>query len=221
MPFIIRNKNSVPKSQLFFLPYAFEGDSIKENQGKMYGLSSCFAAGLASGIARGIKNQEELSKSIKEGIRSGIVAAQKYFMNGFGENMEDTVFPSPQIFMEAENDFIYKEHVQDVNIRTTTPDCRSCWYIIKDKSSINLAEISYNIVKYGEKSALKFIPIAQFGKLKTVDRTEIEAYRSIKNLISEYVSVKSVPQTSFDRCFWYSWIREVIRCDRGSFQYCT
>ena len=189
-----QKQKSVPKSQLFFLPYAFEGDSIKENQGRMYGLSSCFAAGLASGIAWGIKNQDELSKSIKEGIRSGIVAVQKYFMHGFGEYMEDTVFPSPHIFMEAENDFIYREHVQDVNIRTTTPDCRSCWYIIKDKSSINLAEISYNIVKYGEKSALKFIPIAQFGKLKTVDRTEIEAYRSIKNLISEYVSVKSVPR---------------------------
>ena len=49
-------------------------------------------------------------------------------------------------------------------------------------------------MKYGEKSALKYIPIARFGKLKTVDRTEIEAYRSIKNLISEYVSVKSVPR---------------------------
>ena len=94
--------------------------------------------------------------------------------------------------MEEENDFIYKENVQDVNIRSTTPDCRSCWYIIKDKTSINLADISYNIVKYGEKSALKYIPIAQFGKLKTVDRTEIEAYRSIKNLITEYVSAKSV-----------------------------
>ena len=47
-------------------------------------------------------------------------------------------------------------------------------------------------MKYGEKSALKYIPIAQFGKLKTVDRTEIEAYRSIKNLITEYVSAKSV-----------------------------
>ena len=82
--------------------------------------------------------------------------------------------------------------MQDVNIRSTTPNCRSCWYIIKDKTSVNLAEISYNIVKYGEKSALKYIPIAQFGQLKTVDRAEIEAYRSIKNLITEYVSTKSV-----------------------------
>ena len=189
---IYYHKNAEVKSQLFFLPYAFEGDFIKENQGIMYGLSSCFAAGLAGSVALGIKNHEELSKSIKEGIRSGIVAAQKYFIDGFGENAEKHDFPCANIFMEEENDFIYKEHVQDVNIRSTTPNCRSCWYIIKDKTSINLADISYNIVKYGEESALKYIPIAQFGKLKTVDRTEIEAYRSIKNLITEYVSAKSV-----------------------------
>ncbi len=189
---IYYHKNAEVKSQLFFLPYAFEGDFIKESQGIMFGLSSCFAAGLARSIATGIKNHEELSKSIKDGIQSGIVAAQKYFINGFGENIEGNDFPSANIFMEEENDFIYKENVQDVNIRSTTPDCRSCWYIIKDKTSINLGDISYNIVKYGEKSALKYIPIAQFGKLKTVDRTEIEAYRSIKNLFNEYVSTKSV-----------------------------
>ena len=189
---IYYQKNAVAVSQLFFLPFAFEGDFIKENQGKMFGLSSCFVAGLAGIITTGLKNHVELSKSIKEGIRSGIVAAQKYFINGFDETIESGAFPSTDIFIEKENDFIYKENVQDVNIRSTTPNCRSCWYIIKDKSSINLAEIGYNIVKYGEKSALKFIPIAQFGKLKTVDRTEIEAYRSIKNLITEYVSAKSV-----------------------------
>ncbi|WP_428912290.1 RyR domain-containing protein [Niallia sp. Krafla_26] len=191
---IYYQKNAQVKSKLFFLPYAFEGDFIKENQGNMFGLSSCFVAGLAGSIASGLKNQEELSKSISKGIRSGIVAAQKYFINGFGEKIKDHYFCNAELFRERDNDFIYKEHVQDVNIRSTTPNCRSCWYIIKDKASINLAEISYNIVKYGEKSALKYIPIAQFGKLKTVDRTEIEAYRSIKNLITEYVSAKSVPR---------------------------
>lgn len=130
-------KNTMSKSQLFFLPSAFEGDSIKENQGKMYGLSSCFVAGLAADIALGIKNKEELNRSIREGIRSGIVATQKYFINGFGENVEGNDFPSASIFMEEDHDFIYKENVQDVNIRSTTPDCQSCWYIIKDKTSIN------------------------------------------------------------------------------------
>ena len=43
-------------------------------------------------------------------------------------------FPSAPIFMEEDHDFIYKENVQDVNIRSTTPDCHTCWYIIKGQN---------------------------------------------------------------------------------------
>ena len=180
------------ESELYFLTYEFEGGFIKEDQGKMYGLTSCFVAGLASNIVSGIQNHEELDISISEGIRQGIVAAQKYFAYGFGNSVYESSYPNPAIFTEGENDFIYKEHIQDVNIRNTkNPNCQACWYIIKDKNSVNLAEIAYDIVKNGDKSALKSMPIAHFGDLKTVDKTEIEGYRSIKNLISEYLSAKN------------------------------
>lgn len=186
-----RNEDTA-EYDLFFLPSEFEGDFIKENQGKMYGLTSAFVAGLSRSIVSGIRNNDKISKSISFGIREGIVASQKYFINGFGENIDESIFPSPSIFTEEENDFIYKEHVQDVPIRNfDNKKCQCSWYIINDKSSISLAEIAYNIVVNGGKSALKFIPIAQFGNLKTVDRTEIEAYRSIKNLMLEYISSKN------------------------------
>ncbi|MBZ9686946.1 Ryanodine receptor Ryr [Clostridium estertheticum] len=180
------------ESELYFLTYEFEGGFIKGDQGKMYGLTSCFVAGLARTIVSGIQNHEELDSSIREGIREGIVAAQKYFMHGFGYNVFDSLYPDPVIFTESENDFIYKEHIQDVNIRNTkNPNCQACWYIIKDKNSVNLGDTAYDIVKNGEKSALNFMPIAHFANLKTVDRAEIEGYRSIKNLISEYLSSKN------------------------------
>lgn len=180
------------ESELYFLTYEFEGGFIKEEQGKMFGLTSCFVAGLVRNIVLGIQNNEEVDNSLSEGIREGIVAAQKYFTNGFGTNIEESIFPSPTIFYECETDFIYKEHVQNVKIRNTkNPNCRSCWYIIKDKNSVNLAEIAYDIVKNGENSALEFMTIARFGNLKTVDRTEIEGYRSIKNLMSEFISAKN------------------------------
>lgn len=189
---IYYQKGDTPNSYLYFLTYEFEGGFIKETQGKMFGLTSCFVAGLVRAIVSGIHEKEELSHSIDEGIREGMVAAQKYFIRGFGENPEVNAFPDPSIFNEGEGDFITKEHIQDVLIRNAdNPNCQSCWYIIKDKSSTNLAEIAYDIVKNGEKSALKYIPIAQFGKLKAVDRTEIEGYHSIKNLLGEYVSAKN------------------------------
>lgn len=181
------------ESRLYFLPYQFEGGSIAENQGQMSGYTSCFVACIARSIIPGVQAGEELPVAISEGIREGIVAAQKYFMAGFGPQMAVELFPDPSIFTEEPGDTIRKEHVQDVVIRISDSGAKETyWYILKDKSSANLAEIAYSIVKNGVEQALQFIPIAQFGKLQTVDRTEIESYRSIKNLMCEYISKTKV-----------------------------
>ncbi|MBP2031928.1 hypothetical protein J2Z42_000593 [Clostridium algifaecis] len=181
------------KSKLYFLTYAFEGDLIKQVNGKMYGLTSCFVAGLSKSIVLGKLKNKSMDESIDDGIREGIVATQKYFRHGFGKNIVEDIFPNSSIFSEGENEFIYKKYIQDVEIpNLNDPKHQSSWYIIKDKSSTNLVQIAYDIVKNGEESALKYIPIAQFGKLKTVDRDEFEAYKSIKNLMSEYILSKNV-----------------------------
>lgn len=182
----------VPESRLYFLPYQFEGGSMAETQGKMAGLTSCFVAGIARSIASRSDSNEGYDAAIGEGIREGIVASQKYFIEGFGKNIEADHFPSARIFLEEESGFICKDHVQDVVIQPT--DSQSCWYILKENSTTNLAVIAYNIVKKGVQHALKFIPIAQFGKLQTVDRSEIESCRSIKNLIAEYISSVNSPR---------------------------
>lgn len=191
---LYKNDGKESKSHLFFLTTDFEGEYVKNNKGQMFGLTSCFVAGLASSLVDSFYG-ENIQECLEEGIRQGIVSSIKYFANGFGENLDYEEFPKALVFFEKEEDFIYKEHVQDVEIRNSlNPNCRSCWYIIKDKSSANLEGIAYDIVKYGEKSALRFIPIAQFGNLKAVDRTEIESYRSIQNLMYEYISTQKTPR---------------------------
>ncbi|WP_455538199.1 RyR domain-containing protein [Terrisporobacter sp.] len=183
---IYYHKELNAESKLYFLTDQFEGGFIKEDSGKMYGLTSCFVAGLVKAIVNN-QNEEELPDLIDEGIRLGMVSAQRYFINGFGSDIENYKYSNESLFKYNENDF--SEYIQDVKIKdSSNPNCQSCWYIIKDKSSTNLEEIAYEIVKKGENSALKYIPIAKFRNLKTVDRTEIEAYRSIKNLIAEYIS---------------------------------
>ncbi|MBM7871465.1 hypothetical protein JOC70_002965 [Clostridium pascui] len=185
---IYYKNEDVREVRLYFLPYEFEGGFVKDSQGKMYGLTSCFVAGLASTIVSGNQENEEISESINMGIRKGIVSAHKYFLEGFGENVEECVFPNPEIFTEKEEDFIHRDHVQDAVVPVSS---NSSWYILKDKSSTSLAEIAYDIVKNGVKNALKFIPIAKFGNLTTVDKTEIESYKSIENLMLEYISNKN------------------------------
>ena len=192
---IYYRNDEVAESRLYFLPYEFEGGSTSDSLGKMSGVTSCFVAGIARSIVSGHDRGEDMAASISEGIREGIVATQKYFIAGFGKKIKEDPFPSPKIFMEREDDFIYKKHVQDVVIRLSdNTSSQSCWYILKDKSSANLAEIAYNIVINGVQHALKSIPIAQFGNLQTVDRGEIESYRSIKNLMWEYLSTTNTPR---------------------------
>lgn len=58
-----KNKG-IAESRLYFLTNEFEGGFIKEYQGKMYGLTACFVAGLTRSISLGINNNEELSVSI-------------------------------------------------------------------------------------------------------------------------------------------------------------
>lgn len=193
---VIYYKNDgTPNSRLFFLTYEFEGGLTKEFQGGMFGLTSAFVAGLARSVAGGIQSGDGLGDSVADGIRSGMVAAQKYFSYGFGTDIADSDFPDRRVFSESEEDIIYREHIQDVSVRNSSnPNCRACWYIIKDKSSNNLAEIAYDIVVNGEKSALKYIPIARFGNMKIVDRTEIESYHSIQKLMTEYIQLKNAPR---------------------------
>ncbi|EHI96843.1 hypothetical protein CDLVIII_0103 [Clostridium sp. DL-VIII] len=189
---IYYRNEGVAETKLYFLPYEFEGGFIKDYQGKMYGLTSCFVSGLASAIVSGKEEDEELKESISRGISKGIVLAQKYFIYGFGEDPQRSSFPNPLIFTEDEKDFVREDYVQDVKVpNRNNADCRACWYILKDKSSTNLAEIAYDIVKNGVKNALNTIPIARFGNLATVDKAEIESYRSIKNLMLEYISTKN------------------------------
>ncbi|MFX4262817.1 RyR domain-containing protein [Pelotomaculum propionicicum] len=184
--------NGVTESRLYFMPYQFEGDFLKEIQGGMYGYTSCFVAGLVKSIVANGMKEEELVFSINDGIREGIVAAQKYYIEGFGGSTSGITFPNPKIFSEDDSDAISKESVQDVKIHIPINDnSQDKWYILNDKSPSNLVEIAAEIVKNGDEKVLKFIPVARFGQLKTVDRTEIESYRSINNLMGEYIATKN------------------------------
>lgn len=192
---IYYKNTKVAESKLYFLPYEFEKGSFSDSLGKMYGLTSCFVAGLCKGIVENDSEHMPLSEAISDGIRIGITSAQKYFFNGFGKMKKNDVFPNPSIFVDNIEDFIHKNHVQDVKIPLSVDsECSQFWYILRDKSSESLAKLAYDIVKTGEENTLKYIPVARFRNLKTVDRTEIESYRSIKNLLWEYITKDNPPR---------------------------
>ena len=121
-----------------------------------------------------------------------MVAIRNYFNFGFGKNPESTRFPNPLIFMRNAKDAAFLEYIQDVKIPIfLTRRDQENWFILQGKSSASISQMAFDLVKNGEDTVLKHIPTARFGKLKTVDRVEIESYRSIHNLIAEYISSKN------------------------------
>ncbi|MDD4716277.1 MAG: Ryanodine receptor Ryr [Oscillospiraceae bacterium] len=182
-----------PESFLYFLPYEFENDMMRRNLGKMFGLTSAFVAGLAPSIVDGIAEddpEDDRSLRISKGIREGLSAARNLFHFGFGKTAEVSQFPNPLMF--AHEGVSLLDDVQDVKIpNNLSRDQQDGWYILQGKSSASIAQMAFDMVKNGEENILKSIPTARFGNLKTVDRIEIESYRTIHNLIAEYISSKN------------------------------
>ena len=187
---IYYRNDGLPEAYLYFLPYECEGDFARNNFGKMYGITSAFVAGLTTAILE--SETTELAAQIGQGIREGMVAIRNYFNFGFGKNPESTRFPNPLIFIRNAKDAAFLEYIQDVKIPILlTRREQENWFILQGKSSASISQMAFDLVKNGEDTVLKHIPTARFGKLKTVDRVEIESYRSIHNLITEYISSKN------------------------------
>jgi hypothetical protein len=180
----------VPEAYLYFLPFECEGDFTRNKIGNMYGITSAFVAGLTAVIAEAEK--VELFSQIGQGIREGMLAIRNHFYFGFGKNPNQGRFPNPLTFMRNTNDTAFLEYIQDVKIPLSlTRRQQESWYILQGKSSASISQMAFDLVKNGDDTVLKHIPVGRFGKLKTVDRVEIESYRSIHNLITEYISSKN------------------------------
>ena len=68
------------------------------------------------------------------------------------------------------------------------------WTILDSKHADDLDTLAEKIVVNGPEDALKDVPLGEFGKLRTVDRKEIESLRSIRTLVEEYTL--RVPRSS-------------------------
>ncbi|MBE9572186.1 MAG: AAA family ATPase [Proteobacteria bacterium] len=178
------HKGNRVESRLYFDPLTIE-DSFKEKYpGEMQGLSSVFTAALAASIA-GSNAGGDISEAVSEGIRDGILASRRLFRYGYGNNVDQ---PFPKILEPQENEH---DNIADIIIPNPTGSQLAdpnFWCILKEIKSTMLEDIAYDIVRNGETAALKYVPVGNFGKLKTVDRAEIESFQSIKNLIHEYVN---------------------------------
>jgi hypothetical protein len=185
---------AVPKFRLFFDPRVIEGMWGQNHPGGMIGYTSCLAAGIAR---QWMLSAEE--PSIGPGIQSGLAAMRKLHLEGYGQRGETApnaqlAFPiasvaseladGKQMFAEADvRDPLFLTRPAAQNGMASDP---GLWSILEDRHTGGLGQIARQIVIEGTETALQGVPLGQFGNLLTVDRREIESFRSIRALVSEY-----------------------------------
>ncbi len=187
---VVFSKNST--NALLFDPTVVEGMWEQQYPGKVVGYTACMAAGLTAQL---ISTPD--APDVVEGAQNGLSAMRKLHLEGYGKRgttaaEADLYFPYELIANEliARSSQFSVVEIQDPvrNLKASASDSSSYWTILEQQFTQSLEQVAERIVLDGIESALRNVPLGQFGKLVTVDRREIEAFRSIRSLIREYCS---------------------------------
>jgi hypothetical protein len=172
-----------------------EGEWGRYHGGYMIGYNSCLTAGIVRELML-----DAVQPNMSRGIQSGIHAMRSLHAEGYGNgdsSLEEIrlAFPAIGIARKLAGD---AECVATATVRNPTPalpvevpttvpaEAVCLWTILADKYPESLENVAERIVREGLEPALPGVPVGRFGKLKTVDRKEIESLHSISSLIREY-----------------------------------
>jgi hypothetical protein len=168
-------------SFLVFDPCCQEGDWERERPGGTLGLGTCVVASMAVECARNTDVPDWL-KAVERGLEAGrMVHEQGFGLIGGGPDA-GWCFPveaaAKEIRGAASNDVFHC-----VEIPTDEH-----WEIVAHSVPEGYKSVADEIVVHGPSEACRGAPIEQMGRWMSVDRTEIESMRSVRNIIREYTS---------------------------------
>jgi hypothetical protein len=190
-----QNLASPPNAILFFDPTALEDEWGRQYKGSAIGYNSCLIAGIARELMLNSSQPD-----IPHGVQSGIRAMRFLHIQGYGQASSDPkqiklAFPTEPIatVLAEDGDCVATTIVANPS-REFSPEATTTvpvkkgrfWAILEDRYPESLENVAERIVREGLESALLGVPVHKFGRLKTVDRREIEALNSISSLIREY-----------------------------------
>ncbi len=188
-------------STLIYTPEGYER-SLENEEGAIPGSSSLLVAGIAyslrtSGYA--FSDNGKIDNALKIGVKKGVNASRYKKETGIIATKIDHT--RTEYHYPIKNICSYlKKSPKGIFNRDIPKNPLSPWCILQppkdSQQKIKFEEYYQNsadIVKNGlTADSLKEIPIGKFNKINTVDRKEIEGYRSIQLLIQEYLSRSSI-----------------------------
>ena len=191
------------KCSLFFDPPGIEGLWVQQYPGGMMGYMMCLTASIARQVMLNPENP-----NVVAGVQGGLAAMRRLHKEGYGKRgtnaaeaklafplkkiAEEIAKPTDQFVVTSVRDPV--RFIQPQGQKTKQPPVEGFWTILQDSCAGPLNDLAREVVLNGIEATLKEIPRAEFGKLITVDRQEIESFRSIRNLIFEYCKKESQTQ---------------------------
>ena len=171
-----------PDCYVIFDPEAIENSWAEQYPGSMIGYASCLTAGIAREL---LLNPDE--PDVRRGIRSGLAASRALHLQGYGAadcepGRAGLAFPAFDIAKELARE------PRDFSVARIPRSGPDSWSILEGRYPEGLEPVAEAVARDGVEVALKDVPIGSFGKFVTVDRGEIEGFRSIRTLMREYNS---------------------------------
>lgn len=170
-----------PGARLYYDPALAEDGFRERCGGEMIGVTAAFTAALTARILR------EGKTGIGEGIRDGIRSSRRFIRAGFGMHAQNPDYAGAEVFSAPTSD---DDVIADAAI-PSSPAADSAdpdfWCLLDELDEGGLEPLSHKVLIAGDQGSMRNVPIGRFGALRTVDRAEIESFRSIQNLIAQYL----------------------------------
>ncbi|MFA5885493.1 MAG: RyR domain-containing protein [Acidimicrobiia bacterium] len=188
-----RQERAESEAQLVFDPAVIEGMWERERTGGMVGATVALTAGIVHEVLR-----DPAGFELERGVHAGLAALRELVDGGYHLVADDPaeprlVFPTERVVAK-----IADPGPPFASVRVEDPAADRAgagveaggayWTILRDRYPSGLDGLALRIVVEGPAFALEGVPLGRFGKLLTVDRHEIEAFRGIRGLVAEYAS---------------------------------
>jgi hypothetical protein len=168
-------------SFLVFDPACQEGDWERERPGNTLGLGTCIIASLTAQYARKPEAPDWL-----RGVKRGLEAGRELYERGFVFDDEkpggDLRFPINEVATALHAD------ADDGIFECVEIPPEEQWTILASAFREGYRSVAEQIVVEGPSQACRGVPVERMGSWASIDRTEIESMRSVRNIIREYVT---------------------------------
>jgi hypothetical protein len=194
-----------PECTLLFDPLVIEGMWEQDHPGQMIGSNTCLTASIVHEL---MIHQAE--PNITDAVKAGLCALRQLHDEGYEYQNSSLAkgkisFPFAKIarvlescagkpFGAAQVQFPTRLLDTELDTSDKKPIIPGIWTILQQQQAgaNELESLAAKILSNGAEAALKDVPMGKFGDLLTVDRREIESFRSIRTLVNEYCSQEKV-----------------------------